>query len=182
VITKKTDATVEHLHIFSRDDVNPVEFNRVLEVARSLQAYIVSEETSSKIAAANVLGKSSHEVQECVAVHASELGFHSEKQGLFRLYKTANLRPDYYMALANRRGIILEVERGKTLANNMDLLDLWKCHICEEAQYLFLMVPLVRPNEKGGVTHIFTKVAERLEPFFRKHNYVNVYGAVVFGY
>ena len=38
-------------------------------------------------------------------------------------------------------GIILEVERGKTTINNMDLLDFWKCHICAHADYLFLMVP-----------------------------------------
>ena len=24
------------------------------------------------------------------------------------------------------------VDAGKTLTNNMDLLDLWKCHICRE--------------------------------------------------
>lgn len=40
-----------------------------------------------------------------------------------------------------KSGIILEVERGKTLMNNMDLLDMWKCHICEHARYLFSIVP-----------------------------------------
>jgi hypothetical protein len=32
---------------------------------------------------------------------------------------------------------------GKALANNMDLLDLWKCHICREAHHLFLVVPFL---------------------------------------
>ena len=32
----------------------------------------------------------------------------------------------------------MEVERGKTTTNNMDLLDIYKCHICEEANHLFL--------------------------------------------
>ena len=38
-------------------------------------------------------------------------------------------------------GIILEVERGKTTINNMDLLDFWKCHICSYAHGLYLLVP-----------------------------------------
>ena len=38
-------------------------------------------------------------------------------------------------------GILLEVERGKTTINNMDFLDFWKCHLCEHAHYLFLLVP-----------------------------------------
>jgi hypothetical protein len=110
------------------------------------------------------------------------LPFKAKKKGLFKTYKVTALRPDYYLHLSPGRGIILEVERGKTVENNMDILDLWKCHICEEAQYLFLIVPLLRPNEKRKPTPVFSKIAHRLEPFFREHNYVNVYGAVVFGY
>jgi hypothetical protein len=141
-----------------------------------------SDEIRSKLAAANALGRSSHEVQACLVNHAKVLGFQSEKRGLFGNYAVNNLRPDYYLRLSSGRGIILEVERGRTLDNNMDLLDLWKCHICEEAQYLFLVVPLIRPNEKGKPTSIFANVAHRLEPFFQKDNYVNVYGVVIFGY
>ena len=44
-----------------------------------------------------------------------------EKKGLFKNYNS-QLRPDYYKKL-KKSGIILEVERGKTLKNNMDLLD-----------------------------------------------------------
>ena len=73
----------------------------------------------------------------------------SEKQGLFATYNAPGLRPDYYREVPEHRtGIILEVERGKTTINNMDLLDLWKCHICAEAHHLFLLVPQVlRQNE-----------------------------------
>ena len=28
----------------------------------------------------------------------------------------------------------MEVEREKTTINNMDLLDVWKCHICEKCK------------------------------------------------
>ena len=56
------------------------------------------------------------------------------------------LRPDYYRPLETS-GILLEVERGKTTTNNMDLLDFWKCHLCRHADYLFLMVPQALPAQ-----------------------------------
>ena len=68
------------------------------------------------------------------------------------------------------------------MANNMDLLDLWKCHICPEAQYLFLMVPLLRPDKDNRMTKIFPRVLKRLAPFFREENYINVYALFLFGY
>ena len=68
------------------------------------------------------------------------LGFRDERRGLFSAYESA-LRPDYFREVGGT-GVILEVERGKTTINNMDLLDFWKCHICEHADYLFSMVPL----------------------------------------
>jgi len=77
---------------------------------------------------------------------------------------------------------MLEVERGRTVENNNDILDLWKCHICKEAQYLFLVVPLNRINENKKPTPVFSRVVHRVEPFFRKDNYVNVYGAAIIGY
>jgi hypothetical protein len=50
-------------------------------------------------------------------------------------------------------GIILEVERGKTTINNMDLLEFWKCHICAHADFLFLMVPLdLATDQRAGST------------------------------
>ena len=60
-------------------------------------------------------------------------------------------------------GIILEVERGKTTINNMDLLDFWKCHICAHADYLFLMVPTeLRDYER--LLAIYRSTAEQLVP------------------
>jgi hypothetical protein len=173
---------IENFRVFSREDVDAIEFSRVLEIARLLREHLNSEEISSKIAQANALGMSSFKVQECFAKPAAALGFQSEKTRLFGGYSVANLRPDYYLSLSSGRGILLEVERGKTLANNMDLLDLWKCHICEAAQYLFLVVPLVRPNTEGKETQIYSRVVHRVGPFFKKGNYVSVYGVVVFAY
>lgn len=172
----------DNFHIFSRKDRNETEFQRILEIANSLKLFLASEKTRTRIAAANVHGKPSHGVQACIIDHAKELGFQSEKKRLFSKYKTAGLRPDYFLGLSEGRGIILEVERGKILANNMDLLDLWKCHICDEAQYLFLMVPIVRPDKNGKTTKAFAKVVDRMDSFFRKENYTNVFGLFIFGY
>ncbi len=67
-------------------------------------------------------------------------------------------------------GIIFEVEQGKTTINNMNLLDLWKCHICAEAHHLFLLVPQVlQQNEDDPkVTRPFDYVRKRLPSFFRE--------------
>ena len=79
--------------------------------------------------------------------------------------------------------MILEVERGKTTINNMDLLDFWKCHICEHASYLLLMVPVeLRQNLKDRPSRPFDVVAKRLESFFSPENYTNVHGLVLLGY
>ncbi len=82
-------------------------------------------------------------------------------------------------------GIIFEVERGQTTTNNNDVLDLWKCHICTHADYLFLFVPMkLRHNEKMNPQNQYVKVNNRLESFFDTEgaNYTNVRGLVVFGY
>ena len=81
----------------------------------------------------------------------------------------AALRPDFYRPLG-KSGIILEVERGKILANNMDLLDLWKCHVCAQADFLYLIVPVERQSEKGRVTKAFDSVLRRLSTFFEPSN------------
>ncbi|MEZ5348122.1 MAG: hypothetical protein R2714_02825 [Microthrixaceae bacterium] len=104
-----------------------------------------------------------------------------ESKGLFKTYQSA-LRPDYYLPISDT-GIILEVERGKTTINNMDLLDFWKCHICEHADYLFLMVPSeLRQNQTMSPRREYATVARRLESFFRPDNYTNVRGLVLIGY
>lgn len=102
-------------------------------------------------------------------------------KGLFSSCGVSALRPDYYCPIDNT-GIILEVERGKTIANNMDLLDIWKCHICPHAHFLFLVVPQLRPQSNGKHTHQFRHVVKRLTPFFEEQNYINVDAVFIFGY
>jgi hypothetical protein len=78
------------------------------------------------------------------------------------------LHPDYYKPLA-KGGILFEVERGKTIANNMDLLDVWKTHICREANHLFLLVPNIRVSRNKNVAKNFPSVKNRIETFFNEN-------------
>jgi hypothetical protein len=75
------------------------------------------------------------------------------------------------------------IERGKTTINNMDLLDFWKCRLCQAADYLFLMVPQeLRQNPTIAPRNEYAFVVKRLASFFEPGNYTNVHGLFVFGY
>jgi hypothetical protein len=65
------------------------------------------------------------------------MGFTSEKKGLFSNVKSTGIRPDVFRKTSSDGGILMEVERGKTISNNMDLLDVWKTPLCAEAKICF---------------------------------------------
>lgn len=133
------------------------------------------------MAAANMPGMSSAEVQASFLPFALEAGFTSEAKGLFDEYEN-RLRPDYYRSIGEN-GVLLEVERGKTTTNNMDLLDLWKTHLCRHADYLFLMVPqALRHNDAMRPKKEYQSVIKRLGTFFVPGNEINVRAAHIFGY
>lgn len=111
----------------------------------------------------------------------SDLGSRANGQACFESYACSGIRPDYFRPIGGS-GILLEVERGKILANNMDILDLWKCHICPEADYLFLVVPKHRPTHGGKNEPILDRVYDRLETFFQPQNAINVEAVFLFGY
>jgi hypothetical protein len=158
------------------------EYAAVREVADALEDTLRIAEVAAEILAANQPGQSSSAVQNVFLEPARDLGFRDESKGLFLGYPSSALRPDYFMPL-HETGILLEVERGKTTINNMDLLDFWKCHICEHADYLFLMVPLeLRQNDTISPRREFASVQKRLSTFFEPGNYTNVRGLCLFGY
>jgi hypothetical protein len=65
----------------------------------------------------------------------------------------------------------------------MDLLDVWKTHLCSEAKHLFLMVPNVRVTEKGTAQKIFNTVENRIETFFLTESKpIDVHSVHIFGY
>lgn len=160
---------------------NPSAFCLAEILASELTLFLRTPAIERAIAVIHRHGATSTEIQAIVLPGAGELGFMSEKKHLFKEYPVPSLRPDFYVNIEDT-GILLEVERGKTTANNMDLLDLWKCHICEHAEYLFLLVPNKRHAEKGNGTKPYKQVQKRLSTFFKPCNYVNVEAVFLFGY
>jgi hypothetical protein len=153
-----------------------------LEVSGQVREILNNQKVKDSIAEVHKFGASSHTVQKSILDQVEPLGFVSEKKGLFAAYKVSGIRPDYFKSLAGG-GILFEVERGKTIANNMDLLDVWKTHLCSEAKHLFLMVPKIRVTEKGGSQKIFNTVENRIETFFLDENKpIDVNSVHIFGY
>ena len=151
-------------------------------LALSVSGILARENTKAAIKAAHHVGASSHVIQSVILKDMNDLGFTSEKKGLFADYKVTGIRPDYFKPQKDG-GILFEVERGKTIANNMDLLDLWKTHICKEAQHLFLLVPLIRVTEKGSEQKIFNSVVNRVSTFFHEDlSPIDVASVHIFGY
>ncbi|WP_460502731.1 hypothetical protein [Hymenobacter agri] len=171
------------LEVLKKDNIElSSEFQSVKIIAQELELFLNQELIQKKIFITHKVGAKSSEIQDILIEKAKEMGFQSEVKGLFANYHTPALRPDYYKPLGDSKGIIMEVERGKTTINNMDLLDVWKCHICEKANYLFLIVPKSRQNNKGGKSQTFNLVKKRLSSFFRLENYLNVDAIFIFGY
>lgn len=156
-------------------------FMAVNSLAERLREHLDDPSIQARIMEVHQVGASSAAIQKILEVGVTNLGFQSEKKGLFSNYSVPALRPDYF-AEVGTSGILLEVERGKTTTNNMDLLDLWKCHICPKADYLFLVVPKARQSKRGSVMRHFKQAQNRLGTFFIPSNYVNVEAVFLFGY
>ena len=173
----------ESYRVFLRP--NLVESQNLIETLKAssqVREILENQEVREAIAEVHKFGASSHTVQKSILNQMESLGFVSERKGLFASYKVSGIRPDYFKSLAGG-GILFEVERGKTIANNMDLLDVWKTHLCSEAKHLFLMVPKIRVTEKGGSQKIFNTVENRIETFFLKESTpIDVNSVHLFGY
>ena len=172
-----------NFHVLSRVDLTSTsDFREVSKLANSVLEILNKKSVKDAISKAHVFGASSHTIQEAILPHVLELGFSSEKKQLFSEYKVGGLRPDYYKPLS-KGGILFEVERGKTIANNMDLLDVWKTHICKEANHLFLLVPNIRVSKNLNEAKIFPSVKNRLETFFNENiSAIDVDSVHLFGY
>lgn len=173
---------MERLDFVQAEFVGTDEHVAVLAIADALLEHLLTATIVAQILSANQPGMSSAGVQAVFLEQARQLGFRDESRGLFSEYLSSALRPDYFMKLGDT-GIILEVERGKSTINNMDLLDFWKCHICAHADYLFLLVPTeLRQNPTMSARKEFAMVQKRLSTFFEPQNYTNVRGLYLFGY
>ena len=161
---------------------NHPEWLEVKSVADEIVAYLEKPRIRERIRTVDVPGASSSAIQSVILERAESLGFRNEAKGLFKSYPNNGLRPDYFRKVGDS-GILLEVERGKTNINNMDFLDFWKCHICEHAHYLFLMVPLnLVQNSSGRSSKPFETTVKHMSSFFSPSNYTNVRGLVLIGY
>lgn len=141
---------------FVRDDLaSSSEWSEIQDIATALVDHMNGPEVYEELLKANVPGSKSQEIQDIIKKKTADLGFRDESRGLFAGYRTRGLTPDYYREVGCT-GVILEVERGKTINNNMDFLDFWKCHICRVASFLILIVPVeLRHNEKDPPTRAF---------------------------
>ena len=168
--------------LFKKEIENTDEFILVNKIAQDLKSYLNSELIQNALFETHKFQAKSGDIQAIFVEKAKELGFETEKKGLFKDYPTPALRPDYFMPLSTKSGIIMEVERGKTVLNNMDLLDVWKCHICDKANYLFLIVPQMRHDGAGKLWATYPSVVKRLQSFFIQSNYINIDSIFIFGY
>lgn len=176
------DALTKRTAFVRPDRQDSEEYRTVCAISDELLAHLHTAWAVALLAEANMPGISSAMVQASFAPFAAELGFTSEAKGLFAEYENKALRPDYFLRLPTN-GILMEVERGKTTTNNMDLLDMWKCHLCTHADYLFLMVPqALRHNPTMTPKKEYAAVVKRLGSFFMAGNETNVRAVHIFGY
>lgn len=173
-------------HFVRHDEVNSDEYRLVVskrqqlfEATSSADVLMALEQDASKP------DLSSSAAQAKLLPALEELGFRDEAGDLFKGFPVENLRPDYYCALPTPgSGVLVEVERGKTVRNNMDLLDLWKTHLCPVAHHLWLFVPRTTLTQLGTVRERpFRPVVERIGSFFREERtQIDVRSVSVFGY
>ena len=150
------------------------EWISVTEVAALLEDFIKNNQ--EKIDELNMPGNSSHGIEKIFEPILVGLEFSHEPSSE---YPDRPLCPDF---VNQKLGIIVEVERGKILQNNMDMLDFWKTHIHKECRYLILLVPKVLAHSEKSREKPFERVKKRLGPFFEKTNETNVRGLVLLGY
>ena len=165
--------------------VSSKEWKEVKKISERFFRLLSDPKIIERIDEVNQPNISSHLIQDVITEESEKLGFSSERNGLFSNYKNSKLRPDFYKKIFDT-GIIIEVEKGQTTQNNNDLKDFWKCHICEEVNYLFLFVPQVLiQNEEDRWRRSkrpFPDVCKHMSSFFEPQNYTNVRGVVVYGY
>jgi len=105
------------------------------------------------------------------------VALHYRDEVLHRVADVA-FKPDF----VSKCGLVMiEVERGKTLDNNMDMLDMWKCHIHPTAKHLILLVPIWYVKQ-GGRSATFSRVCRRLGAFFEQGCETNVKTLQLIGY
>lgn len=134
---------------------------------------------------AHVHGASSSGVQAIASrILRGQLGFVEEVLLTPQDGIVSRPRPDFYFPLAPGKGVIAEVERGGTVTNNHDLKDVWKTHIAQDAQHLFLLVPNSNWRASGlARERPFVRVVNRVQAFFGDpRREIDVLSCHIYGY
>lgn len=158
------------------------EMELVSALATRLRDFLV--ESESAIESAHVFGAKSSVIQSLVSGLLTDAGFREELVLAPDEGFVTRARPDFYYSIRPGRGVIAEVERGGTVNNNHDLKDLWKAHIAENAQHLFLIVPNSNFRQDGSPREKpYARVVGRLDSFFGEpRREVDILSLHVFGY
>ena len=155
---------------------------RARETADRLAKTVSALQGTELYLSATQQGMSSKHFQELIKEDLISLGYVDERHQRVGL---AGFRPDFILDIPGD-GVLVEVERGKTIDNNMDMLDMWKCHVHQDARHLILLVPVwyVKRKTDGGSsqTPTFSKVCVRLAQFFEPENYTNVMTLHILGF
>ncbi len=165
------------VRLFESPQANRYGIEAASEASAAIDNFISEIESSEEFLQANLLGASSSKVQELLTPTLRQLGFESERRAKSL---SAEYRPDFTKYL-DQTAILVEIERGKTLDNNMDMLDLWKTHVHPLANHLILIVPIWYQTSKSARS-TFHSVCRRMEPFFVPGNFTNVHSLHVIGY
>jgi hypothetical protein len=168
------DAARMEFEFITRSGRKPV--RAVRDLAEELLGAWSTPGVAREITRVHVHRAGSDAVSAVLAPAVRARGFTSERKGLFAGYDVPGLRPDWYLPLGGGDGVIVEVERGGVLTNNRDLLDFYKCHICREANHLFLLAPRA-VHGRGSAA-----VVKRMRALFAAGVDANVESVAVFGY
>lgn len=166
-----------------RSDLERSELLRVRALAEELRGHL--EREAPLIASLHIHNAPSKAIQDEVGrLLETKLGFESEVVVSADDGFVTRARADFFYPLSEKTGIIAEVERGGTTANNHDLKDLWKAHLATNVSHLFLIVPRELFNESGLVRERpYPRVVRRMSAFFvDERRYVDVMSVHVFGY
>lgn len=150
--------------------------------AEELRNYI--QLRSHQIDEAHVHGAQSSAIQQLMRDLLLDVGFVEEEVLSPQDGFVTRARPDFFLHLGSQRGVLAEVERGGTVNNNHDLKDIWKAHIAEDAQHLFLIVPVSNFRSDGSARERpFNRVVHRARSFFGDpRRQVDILSLHVFGY
>jgi hypothetical protein len=155
------------------DDADGAE--AAVRTAEALAARITGLWDTEEYKLAVAHNASSSLIQALVAPVLIEGGYVTE---IHQKVGSSGFRPDF---LSDCGRVMVEVERGKTLINNMDMYDMWKCHIHPTANHLILLVPIWYVRN-GGRSATYPNVCRRLGQFFEEGNGTNVVSLNVIGY